>query len=160
MLSKHSKKVFFSLIISAGLTSSVFAQSTADDNITEINIDRSEFELNDRVAQIPLAINAFNTAVLLTSYDERASTVHCSALNARGNVIGRVKTTVPSHGVKLLFASDLTQGVDFLGKISCKSRGQVIGSAYLLGPTFSDLQVNNSSDRAGSFIRIPVALSR
>jgi len=135
------------------------AQVEVADTLPEYEVDRNAAELNDRVKR-PDDTDIFDTAILFSSYDRDPGVVHCVAFNARGERIGRARTKVPSNGVKLMFASDISKQFDFLGKVTCRSRGQIHGSAYLLGPVFSDLEASTVSDRAGSTIRVPVALNR
>ena len=155
-----SKKVCLpALAFCALIPASGYAQLDSAETLPEYEIDRNVVEMNDRIDR-PEDYDIFDSAILFSSYDRDNRVVHCIAYDARGERIGRAKTTVPANGVKLMLASDVARQIDFLGKITCRSRGQIHGSAYLVGPVFSDLEVSTVSDRAGSTIRIPVALNR
>lgn len=126
----------------------------------ELEINRDVGELGDRIAEIRPDRDLFDTAIVLTSMGDRRQLVRCAAFDAGGDLVGRVRVKLPADGVRLVFASDIAGGTDYLGKVSCGSRGQVVGSAYLLGPQFSDLQVINEHDRFGSVVHVPVSLTR
>ncbi len=142
------------------LCSSVVVAQELADTVVEKEIDRDVSELDPRPVDPRPDQDVFNTAIVLTSYQGRDQVVRCVGFNARGNIVGKVRTKLPGDGVRLVFASDIADGEDYLGKVTCASRGDVVGSAYLVGPEFNDLAVINESERAGSFIRVPVVLSR
>ncbi|NNC54868.1 MAG: hypothetical protein HKO07_04005 [Pseudomonadales bacterium] len=148
------------------MSSQAFAQTalSADNEPNEKNpgveIVRPLEDLAAVVRPHPVDRDFINTALVLTDTGGRDSVTYCVAYNQRGNAIGRGYTKVPGNGVRLVFASDLSNGVDFLGKIRCKSRDRVSGTAYIIGAEFSDTRVNNLHDRAGSVISVPVVISR
>ena len=85
-----------------------------------------------------------------------ATLVVCAGRNANGRGVGRAKTRVPAHGVRILFASDLSNGRDFIGSATCKSRSRVVPSAFVLGADFSDAKANVSHGWTDSQINFPV----
>jgi len=147
------------LVLNVCLFSSAQAQIADAASIPEYEINRNTVELNDQLRPRP-DIDVFDTALLFTSYDNNSQVVYCKAFNARGKAIGRTRTHLPADSVRLIFASDVARQPDFVGKINCQSRGQMMGSVYLLGPVFNDLAVTNKRDRAGSTVQVPVALNR
>ncbi|MBT8148452.1 MAG: hypothetical protein HKO71_07475 [Pseudomonadales bacterium] len=148
------------------LNSSVAAQTlaSADAEPSEKNpgteIVRPVEDLSAMIAAPRPDRDFINTAVVLTDAGGRPSVAYCVAYNQRGDAIGRGFSKIPGNGVRLVLASDLTYGRDFFGKIKCKSRDHVSGTAYIIGPDFSDTRVHNLRDRAGSVISVPVAISR
>jgi len=141
-------------------TASSSAQQSLN-TLVEVEVDRDISELDPRpIPPESEDVDAFNTAIVLTSYQTSDQEVRCAGFNNKGELIGRSRTRLPGDGIKLIFASDLANGADFIGKITCASRGDVAGSAFLVGPVFSDLKVFNQNDRSGSFIRVPVSLTR
>lgn len=148
-----------------GVCLSLFAaSSSAQQNfstLVEVEVDREITELDPRpIPPETEDTDAFNTAIVLTSYQTSDQEVRCAGFNNKGEVVGRSRTRLPGDGIKLIFASDLANGADFIGKVTCASRGEVAGSAFLVGSVFSDLKVFNQSERSGSFIRVPVSLTR
>lgn len=137
-----------------------YAQDLNATEIPDLEVDRSLAELDRGLAERHPDSDIFNTAIVFTSYQNSVQLVRCAGFDANGNLVGRTRTRVPADGARLILSSDISNGTDYLGKISCASRGDVFGSAFLLGPEFNDLPVINDSDRAGSFIRVPVSLSR
>ncbi|MBT8139985.1 MAG: hypothetical protein KJP25_09445 [Gammaproteobacteria bacterium] len=125
-----------------------------------VEIVRPVEDLADIVRPHPVDRDFINTALVLTDAGGRGSVTYCVAYNQRGDAIGRGFSKVPGNGVRVVFASDLSNGVDFLGKIRCKSRDRVSGTAYIVGADFSDTRVHNLHDRAGSVISVPVVISR
>lgn len=161
------KKEFIKTVVSAAVviwSSNSFSQASIQasiDAVTEVEIDRPISELDPRpVPPIAPDTDAFDTAIVLTSYQEDRQLVRCIAFDANGNPVGRTLTKVPGNGVRLLFASDLANDADFIGKVTCASRGDVAATAYLVGAVFSDLDVFNQTERSGSFIRIPLTFTR
>lgn len=157
------KKRFLKAAISAAVvlcSSNSFSQ-VALDTVVEVEVDRPISELDPRpVPPITPDTDAFDTAIVLTSYQDDRQLVRCAAFDADGNAVGRTLTKVPGHGVRLLFASDLANDTDYIGKVTCASRGDVAATAYLVGAVFSDLDVFNQTERSGSFIRIPLTFTR
>ena len=133
---------------------------TIDEKNPGVEITRNALELNDMISVRPVDRDFINTALVLTDRGGRPSVTYCVAYNANGNAIGRGFTKTAGNGVSIVLASDLTNGRDFLGKIRCKSRDHVSGTAFIIGPDFTDTRVHNAHDRAGSLISVPVAVSR
>lgn len=57
----------------------------------------------------------------------------CTAYDGNGNALGTKRAYVPKRGVKSLRASDLSNGVDFVGSAVCTSREPRAASAVFLG---------------------------
>lgn len=127
-----------------------------------VEIIRSADELPDVLRRHPEDRDFINTALVLTDAGGRPSVAYCVAYNQRGEAVGRGFTKVPGNGVSLVFASDLSNGLDFIGKIRCKSRGLVSGTAFIVGAEFSDTRVHNLPlpERSGSLVTVPVAVTR
>jgi len=160
------KKQLLKVSVSVGVllcSSTGFAQDRLNSlaAVTEVEVDRPVSELDPR--PIPPErgdVDAFDTAIVLTSYQADVQAVKCAAFDADGSVVGRTLTRVPGDGIRLLFASDLANDADFIGKVTCASRGDLVASAYIVGAVFSDVDVINQTERSGTFIRIPLTFTR
>ena len=154
-----------SYVATVGAASLIFCSFTYSQDLNSVEVpekqvDRPLSELDRGIVDREPDTDIFNTAIVFTSYQNSAQLVRCAAFDADGKLVGRTRTRVPADGARLIFSSDISNGTDFLGKISCASRGDLFGSAFLLGPVFNDLPVINDSDRVGSFLRVPISLSR
>ena len=167
-LKRSLSTVFLSLVISplAQSQSNAFLQSGNSDSAgaPEIQVEHGMSALDAAVAESAEG-NALNTAIVLTSYDTQLQQVRCAGFNAKGQLVGKVMTSLAANGVGVLFASDMPGEAEFRGKVTCASSGEVIASAFLLGSqltvgsSMNELKVLNEIERSGSFIRIPLAIS-
>lgn len=155
-------KKLFALLCVLPLSSSLFAQIDALEADPGIEVSRDAVAVNDVLTRRPVDPDFINTAIVLTDSGARPSVTYCVAYNHQGQPIGRAHTKTPGNGVRVILASDLTHGLDFVGKVRCRSRDRVQGTAFIVGPgnNITDTAVKNLQDRAGSLISIPVAVSR
>ncbi len=126
------------------------------------DITRDGADLRDVVAR-PVDPTIYDTALILTSRDGRDHVVVCAAYDDQGNFVGRGKVVVPAHGIRYALLSDLTAGQPFLGSVTCRTRGKMIGSAFLLGGaagvTGAPAQTV-SGPRRSTIVRYPVVFTR
>ena len=157
-----SSAIIAAALFSSGATAQTLSSTAAEPDAKNpgVEVVRPVQDLSDMIATHPVDRDFINTALVLSDASGRASVAYCVAYNQRGQAIGRAFTKIPGNGVRLVLASDLSNGLDFFGKIKCKSRSRVGGTAYIIGPDFSDTRVHNLHDRAGSVISVPVAISR
>ena len=87
-------------------------------------------------------------------------TVSCVAIDGNGNILGRGYTVVPSNGLRYLRASDLSNGIDYVGSALCKADGRAEASAVFLAPSaITSLKVRQRGRRGGMLFRFPVVAS-
>ena len=79
----------------------------------------------------------------------------CNGGSAGGSPIGRTRTVVPPLGLRYVLASDMSNGVDFVGQVQCAPRGRIVGSVVFIGPAVTDLPVHNGK-LGKSRIRFPL----
>ncbi len=122
------------------------------------------FEIVRDAAELPDIIrdrdpDVINTALVLTSQGGPRSVAYCVAFNAAGEKIGRAWVKVPANGLRIVLASDVSAGVDFVGSLRCVSRGHLVGSAFIVGPGLTDATVHNAFHWGESRIRAQAVVS-
>lgn len=136
----------------------------AEDEVTEVDpgveIVRDATAISDLITRPADDPDFIDTALVLTDLGGRASVAYCAAFDQQGNAIGRVFTSIPGNGASVLLASDMAMGQDFVGKIKCRARGNVVGTAFIVGPGLTDTKVRSRHDRLGSRILVQAAVSR
>ena len=100
-----------------------------------------------------------NTALVLTNQGGPRAVAYCVAFNAAGEKIGRAWVKVPANGLRIVLASDVTAGIDFVGSLRCIARGHLVGSAFIVGPGLTDATVNNAFHWGESRIRAQAVVS-
>ena len=129
------------LATTLGLSAPAAAQEIAAvDAVTEVEVNRDATDLRDVLVPQPDP-DSVDTALVFTNNNRRATLVVCAGYDADGDLVGRARTVVPARGVRLIRASDLSNGVDFVGSARCKSRRRVVSSAFVLGADLSDAPV-------------------
>lgn len=124
-----------------------------------IEITRSATDLQDVLRDRPSDPNVLDTALILTNQNGKASKARCVAFNHSGNAVGRAWVRIPGNGMRIVLASDITLGGNFVGSVRCKARGHVVGSAFIIGAAFSDAQVKNATAWEQSRISAPVVVA-
>lgn len=140
----------------------LFSVGLAEAQLTEL-VDESRDEAELRV-EIKDAIardtDLSNTVLVFNNAGRRTTYVHCAAYNGNGRVLGRRIARVPAQGVRYLRASDLSNGVDFVGSVICKAREHVVASAIFLTPgAITNLEVVQKRSRRATRIRFPLVAS-
>ena len=126
------------------------------DAIEEVEVAREIDTLPDAIEPQPDDPNLADTALVFTNMSRRTSWVKCVGFNKNGRPVGRTSTDIPPLGLRYVLASDISNGVDFVGQVQCKPMGRVVGSVVFIGPDLTDLPVRNG--RIGkSRIRFPLA---
>ena len=103
--------------------------------------------------------DVINTALVLTNQGGPKSIAYCVAFNANGEKIGRAWVKIPANGLRIVLASDVTAGVDFVGSLRCVARGHLVGSAFIVGPGLTDATVHNAHHWGESRIRAQAVVS-
>lgn len=129
------------------------AQTAAD--VPSVEIGRDGETLTDTLRPHPDR-DIVDTALVFTNLRSRNTIMNCTAFGPRGSVIGRFRVRVPENGLRFVLASDVSNGGDFIGSARCLSIGDVAGSAFLLGPQLTDMQVRQHRGPQGVWITFPV----
>ena len=124
-----------------------------DANVAEIT--RSATDLRDVLVPRP-DLDSVDTALVFTNPRNASTWVVCAGHDANGDGVGRARTRVPAHGVRLIFASDLSNGRDFIGSAACKSRSWVVPSAFIIGTDLSDAPARTSNGWSETRINFPI----
>ena len=139
----------------------VAGTATAQDDTEAPLIDRGADELSDAVDVRPDDIDFVDTALVFSNATDVDASVVCIGYDADGNAVGTAMASPPANGLRFLFASDLSGGADFAGRVACKARGRVSGTAILLGPSgVSDLPSNSVRKRRATAMGFPVVVTR
>ncbi len=146
-----------SIFLSAALLLFVAGQSQAQ-VVEEVDIGREEVQLRvDITDAIERDVDVANTALVFNNTGRIATTVVCVAFDGNGDILGRGRTRIPSHGVKYLRASDLADGVDFIGSAVCKARGRVTATAIFLAPgAITDVNIKQRRQNRSTHMRFPL----
>jgi hypothetical protein len=129
--------------------------------VEEVDIGREEVQLRVDISDaIERDTDVANTALVFNNSGRIATVVYCTAYAGNGDVLGRGKTRVPARGVRYLRASDLSDGVDFVGSAVCKARGRVTATAVFLAPgAITDIDVKQSKRGRSTRMRFPLIAS-
>lgn len=144
------------------MTLSLFAATTGQaQELSEVDIGRLEIELRTDITDaVERDTDVVNTALVFHNSGIRDAAVRCVGYGANGEVLGRGMTRVPAKGVRYLRASDLSDGVDFVGSALCKANGNVVATAVFLAPgAITDLDVQQRPRRRRSHMRFPLIAS-
>jgi len=124
----------------------------------EVVIDRGLDTLPDDIRP-PIDPDTADTVLVFTNLGSTYAAVKCVAFNRNGRPIGRTATRVPALGVRYVTASDISDGLDFIGHVQCARSGRIVGSAVFVGPGFTDLPViHPSSSQDAGRIRFPLVV--
>jgi hypothetical protein len=129
--------------------------------VEEVDIGREEVQLRVDISDaIERDTDVANTALVFNNSGRIATVVYCTAYAGNGDVLGRGKTRVPARGVRYLRASDLSDGVDFVGSAVCKARGRVTATAVFLAPgAITDIDVKQHKRGRSTRMRFPLIAS-
>ena len=120
-------------------------------SVAEVEIDNDPDLLTDELRDPDPDIA--DTFMIFTSQHGRRAIVRCVARDKNGVVVGRSLTRVPAHGLRYVRASQMSNGVDFIGSVNCRTRGRVIPTTVFLGPVqITDLKAR----RVGYRLNFPV----
>ena len=101
-----------------------------------------------------------DTALVFSNGNNHRVTVKCKAIDSNGHILGRAHTHVPGNGLRYLLASDLSNGVDFVGTAVCRADGRADGSVIFLAPSaITSLKVKEHGRRGAMHFRFPVVAS-
>ncbi len=149
--SLHTAVGVLAVFLMAG---SVLAQEPID----ELEVDLGPTDLSDIVRQAP-HLDSFDSVAAFTS-KRNAAIVRCWAYTHNGILVGRARTRVPRRGVRLIRASHMSGGFDFVGQIRCSSAGDISTTAFLVGPKdITNLPVEEWNHDGVDQFRIPINAS-
>lgn len=120
-------------LIAAVLMLAPVGAAWGDDVPEGVEVTRDAAELQEALHP-PQDIDLTDTALVFTNPSEKPGFVTCAGLNANGQKVGRIWLRVPANGLRFVFASDLSDDVDFIGSARCRAWPQMIGSGFLLRP--------------------------
>jgi len=118
----------------------------------EVEIARELDTLPSDIA--PPDLDVTDTVLLFTNFNNYDDAVICVGFDRNGTPIGRTLTRIPRLGVRYVLASDISNGLDFIGHVQCAKHGRVEGTALFIGPGVTDLPVLNRGVK--NRIRFPV----
>ena len=148
---------FFALAVGLGVCVPASAQqlAVADDVNLVPEVTRDAVDIRAVLMPRP-ELDTVDTALVFTNPRDTATLVVCAGRDAQGRGVGRARTKVPAHGVRLLFASDLSAGRDYVGSATCKARSRVIPSAFVVGVQLSDAPATVNHGWQDSQINFPI----
>ena len=147
-------------LMSCLVTLGLFGVANAEEaNVPEIL--RDGIALADELMVRPEDRDTTDTAIVASNMGPRPALVICSAFNANGNVLGAARMRVPRRGLRYLRASDLSNGVDYVGQVRCRSaNANIFGSAFLIGPGgVTNLPVQQQTVNGSAHIQAVVTAS-
>ena len=130
-------------------------QASAQDVTAEVSVARDVDDLRDEIRIRHPDIDVADTLLIFTNTQTVSLPVRCIAYNRAGNAIGRTRTDVPPNGARYIRASDLSNGLDFIGHAVCTSPGNFLPSAIFLGPGIVNLKVDVTHE-GPTRLRFPV----
>ena len=149
--SLHTAVGVLAVILMAGSVS-------AQEPIEELEVDLGPTDLIDIVRQAP-DLDSFDSVAAFTS-KRTGALVRCWAYSHNRILIGRARTRVPPRGVRLIRASHMSGGFDFVGQIRCSSGGDISTTAFLVGPKdITNLPVEEWNHDGVDQFRIPINAS-
>jgi len=124
----------------------------------EMDDSRSETQLREDMKEaVDRDTDVANTALVFNNTGGEQTHVFCTAFGANGRALGSKVARIPGKGVRYLRASDLSNGVDFIGSALCSSRGRVVGSAVFLAPgAMTNLDVIQAGPWDDASLRFPL----
>ena len=156
---KYMKTRVFSSVLVFFLFAAVPQASLAEEGLGDgIEITRDALDLEALLRDRPEDPNVLDTALILTNQTAAPARARCVAFNQFGEVEARAWVRLAGNGLRVFLASDIVSG-RFVGSVRCKVRGQVAGSAFILGAVFSSAQVKNAIAWNESRISMPVVVA-
>ena len=146
-----------SLLLLLGLVGPLYAQESD----VVVDIDRDGMALRAELDVRPDDRDTTDTAIIASNTSGRPARVICTAFDANGNRLGTAGMRVPGKGLRYLRASDLANGVDYVGQVRCRSgNASIQGSALLVGAGgITDLPVVQHSVNGSKHIVATVTAS-
>jgi hypothetical protein len=135
-----------------------YSQDASNEADQGVEITRDATELAGMLRE--QEADVVNTALVLTQQGGPATIARCVAFNANGEIVGRAWVKVPTNGVRVVLASDVTAGGDLVGSLRCHARGHLVGSAFVFGRGLTDAAVHNRLYDGESRIRAQAVVSR
>lgn len=119
-------------------------------------VDRDVADLPTEIRPRPIDVDVVDTALVFTNTANVDRRIVCVGFDKQGQKVGRVLVKLPALGLRYVLASDLADGQDFVGSAQCATHATVRGSAIFLGPSITDLSVDNIAGRWLGRIRFHV----
>jgi len=132
------------------------AATPQEADLEEVELGRSPAELRYHVDAKPIDRDVLDTAVIFTNAGRAPGRANCVAFDDDGIPVGRFQVKLPGAGLRFVLASDIGNGRDFVGSVSCRTRGDVLGSAVLLGAQVTNLDVVHSHHSGMFQLRFPL----
>jgi hypothetical protein len=130
-------KALFMLLLGLLLPVSAWSQAVSPVDVSfdgeEVDIVRDASELRDQIDRPDRDL--VDTALVFSNLGQEHARVGCAAFDANGETVGRILMRVPARGLRFALASDLSNSVDFVGHVECRTDLRVMGSAILLAPS-------------------------
>ena len=117
--------IFCGLVLTLGSATAASAQTTARRASTdEARVERTAKDLQiDLRDAIRRDVDTADTALVFNAPGPNHAVVYCRGYDADGKMVGRTATKVPRFGLRYIRASDLANGLDFVGSAFCSARG-------------------------------------
>lgn len=141
------------IAIAALLLAPIASAKTAVEADDGVEIDLDARALQDELRPRPVDTDVADTVLIFTNFGKDAR-VRCVGFDRNGEPVGRAWAKVPSLGLRIILASHLSDGRDFVGHAQCGVPKGVKGTAIFLGPALTDLPAINPK-KAGR-IQFPV----
>ncbi len=127
---------FVTLMAMAGAAPAA-AEGTAVHDLRMLNEIEVKHNLNELEAVLRPRpdIDLTDTALVFNNALRHTTVVRCVAFGRNGHPLAKVRTIVPGNGLRFILASDLADGLDFIGSARCWARGKVVPSAFIVGPS-------------------------
>ena len=119
----------------------------AEPDIDIVDVEHDADELRDVIRPRYEDEDIADTVLVFTNTARRLVKVTCRSWNRAGEVVGRLRTSVPEAGIAFLLASDFSDGGDYIGRAHCRTSRKVLATAIFLGPEITDLQVHSGPSR-------------
>ena len=136
----------------------------AQDNATEIEIDRGATELSELLTggphPKPEVGGLLDSAMVITSVSGNETVAHCYANDHNGKIAGRVRLRIPANGVRFFLASDIIAERGFVGSVICTAPGFVIGTEVMFGVIDTSIDVEQDYRAGTSSMLFPVTAMR
>ncbi|MDP6377344.1 MAG: hypothetical protein QF515_18855 [Pseudomonadales bacterium] len=133
----------------------------ADPADTPADIDRDGDALRDELSLRPDDRDITDTAVVATNTSSQPAVMICAAFDSNGHKLGAASMRVPAKGLRYVRASDLSNGIDYVGQVKCRTGNHGIhGSVFLMGPGgTTDMPVLQRGVNGSKHIVAPVTAS-
>lgn len=153
--------ICFGALMAAAIAAPVAAVETLSIEqiaVAEIEVNRGADELQAVLRPHPDR-DIVNTVLVFNNTLRATTVVRCVAYGANGRPLGRVKVKIPGNGLRFVLASDLANGIDFIGSVRCSARGKVVPTAFIVGRGLTDTKAKARFDWAGTWMRFPAVVT-